>query len=908
MADETKIYQTPDGQTYEVPKSMTIDQFNDYVQKNPPKSTPEPSGEEPYGGWKEFVTSPHGFFREGARDIVQGAKDIFTSGSRLKGAHEAITGIGNVLAPVGIGASIYAPVAGAASLAGGYLLGKGAEAGAGALGASQDVQNLAGDVGNIAGGFAGGSLGVRATPRIGSAIQGGRQGWSQAQRNPINLTRSTVPALVGAYLARKAGLPTELGVGAGAGVASYAPKIEGLVRGATSKLLRPDEPIPPPRIEPPKPKPLTKAELDKAHELGVITGDQYEQKAPITGLSSEDASILRRTREAEAERDAQKAREQEQKQRTKDKTQYRRATGASGPKGLGGEGRSYAQPTMRGPTQQGPLIPRDMPSEEIPEAPEIKPEGIPEGLWRSIGLEGQGIKYGTGKGKGIAPKIGQQGPAYPGAKIGQGPEMEEGQAFHPRDMPVARPGEEIETPEVETEQEPEPQKPDLKKEAQDKIAAAKDAISKEKKPRKPKLGSERGSFSMKPVKDFVNEIAGKLQEQGMTPEHMEHVTPENLNELSQAAGGPKKMSKTQIQRLHEVISSKGRLFHQTDVKNLSSILEHGLKGRELAPPDPPDFYPEEGEIEWDPELESKEEFEAQLKENEKMNVELQQAHEQAMKDWEQEKKDQGVSLARVSTHGTGKGYVTGRPITLEIEREQIPMRSIAESAFRKTRSGDLDKFDLSQLDMLRKESDEALQKYRDHLGELPLGEKFSSSKEFGEARKKFDAEHKDLYEDWEYKKDRYYKNARYMRGKPHRHFEYEERTRGKNVSPGHIRAIHIDKQKLIAQEGPSIAKHRINQIKDMAAKKFIPVFEHEKTKDLRNWQASRSKLPEPYAKGGKIEEPKRALVGEAGPEVVIRPNKDNMLVLKPTFIGLGKGYKVLPPNDTKNQLHLAHVV
>ena len=99
--------------------------------------------------------------------IGQGARDVMTPGSRMKGAHEMITGAEKAATPLAVGAAIANPevtipamAVGAMGEAAGKYIPK-------AFGASEDVSNLTGDIA----GLVSGGLGAKAGPRISSAAR-----------------------------------------------------------------------------------------------------------------------------------------------------------------------------------------------------------------------------------------------------------------------------------------------------------------------------------------------------------------------------------------------------------------------------------------------------------------------------------------------------------------------------------------------------------------------------------------------------------------------------------------------------------------------------------------------------------------------------------------------------------------
>lgn len=173
--------------------------------------TPPPvSAEEKPSALREFITSPHGFIREGARTIGQGARELFTPGQRMKGATDVIHGAGSVLAPVAIGASIPALTAAPAATIGGMAMGT-AGAGLGsaggrsiarAMGGGEQAQELGGELGGLAGGFGGGAAGARLIPKatamVPSAERAGRnfeRVMQAAGTMPVDLTKASAPVI-----------------------------------------------------------------------------------------------------------------------------------------------------------------------------------------------------------------------------------------------------------------------------------------------------------------------------------------------------------------------------------------------------------------------------------------------------------------------------------------------------------------------------------------------------------------------------------------------------------------------------------------------------------------------------------------------------------------------------------------
>jgi hypothetical protein len=139
----------------------------------------------------------------GPGEMAGGVKDI-AQGNIAKGGHRLISGAGNTMLPMAPFMAAAAPAATAKALAGGVVGGKIAEGGAEVLGATPEQTQLAGDVGNIAGG-----VGAAEMPwgRVGRAALSGAGG--AAERIPI-VGPMTRGALRGAVRSWKATAPKEL--------------------------------------------------------------------------------------------------------------------------------------------------------------------------------------------------------------------------------------------------------------------------------------------------------------------------------------------------------------------------------------------------------------------------------------------------------------------------------------------------------------------------------------------------------------------------------------------------------------------------------------------------------------------------------------------------------------------------
>lgn len=119
------------------------------------------------------------------------------SNSPARGIADAIEGAGEIASPFAVPAAVAAPVAAAGSIAGGYLGGAAGSGIARHFGASPDVQRLAGDIGAIPGGIAGGkataALGKMAVPVTRSALQ---LPTNDSAREVLNQTTGVRPATI----------------------------------------------------------------------------------------------------------------------------------------------------------------------------------------------------------------------------------------------------------------------------------------------------------------------------------------------------------------------------------------------------------------------------------------------------------------------------------------------------------------------------------------------------------------------------------------------------------------------------------------------------------------------------------------------------------------------------------------
>lgn len=99
-----------------------------------------------------------------------GAADM-ARGNVARGAHRVISGAGASTVPLLPFAAAGAPVALLRTLVGGYAGGKAGQAGAEALGADEDQAALAGDVGNLAGGYGAYKVGDISAPNLAAKVK-----------------------------------------------------------------------------------------------------------------------------------------------------------------------------------------------------------------------------------------------------------------------------------------------------------------------------------------------------------------------------------------------------------------------------------------------------------------------------------------------------------------------------------------------------------------------------------------------------------------------------------------------------------------------------------------------------------------------------------------------------------------
>lgn len=108
---------------------------------------------------KEFVTSPNGLIRTGARQIGQGGKELVTPGQRQNGVSDLIEGGGRMLTPAALPFAAAAPIAAGAAAGAGYLGQKAGELVTRKLGGSPETERMVGDITSLPAGAVGGKAG-----------------------------------------------------------------------------------------------------------------------------------------------------------------------------------------------------------------------------------------------------------------------------------------------------------------------------------------------------------------------------------------------------------------------------------------------------------------------------------------------------------------------------------------------------------------------------------------------------------------------------------------------------------------------------------------------------------------------------------------------------------------------------
>lgn len=209
----------PDPMPWEKYGQQTQGPWEKYAQ---PESVPytSPTSEPGNHGLSEFITSPHGYIREGLRTAGQGVKELMTPGTRLRGATDVLKGAGSVATPAALGAGgaalAAAPLAtvGAMGLgaAGSGLGGMAGRKLATAVSKNPDAGELGQEAGSLVGGLGAGYAGSKALPAIGRMIPTTEKAGArienvmrQAGDRPVNLSQIGPPAMRAAQFGKRGG-------------------------------------------------------------------------------------------------------------------------------------------------------------------------------------------------------------------------------------------------------------------------------------------------------------------------------------------------------------------------------------------------------------------------------------------------------------------------------------------------------------------------------------------------------------------------------------------------------------------------------------------------------------------------------------------------------------------------------
>lgn len=205
----------PDPNAKVAPTAGGNDDWKLWQQNAPSGGVSEPGNH----GLSEFITSPHGFIREGARQIGQGAKELFTPGQRMRGATDVLRGAGSVATPAMLGAGGAALAAAPLATVGAIGLGS-AGSGLGSMagkklatvaGGGPEAQELAGEVGSTLGGIGAGYAGSKIAPALGAMVPSAERVGQKFQRVneavgkvPVDLTKASEP-IFGAHQLERTG-------------------------------------------------------------------------------------------------------------------------------------------------------------------------------------------------------------------------------------------------------------------------------------------------------------------------------------------------------------------------------------------------------------------------------------------------------------------------------------------------------------------------------------------------------------------------------------------------------------------------------------------------------------------------------------------------------------------------------
>ncbi len=206
---------------------MPSDPFSAYQQptqdspfakyQTPADTTPPEPGNH---GLSEFITSPHGYLREGARQIGQGVQGLLTSGHRMQGATDVLKGAGSVATPFALGAGGAALEAAPLATVGGLALGKaGSSLGemggrklATAMSNNPNAPELGAEAGSLLGGAGLGYAGAKALPALGRMIPTTEKAGARIQNvlkkagdTPVDVSESGPAAVRAAQFGKRGG-------------------------------------------------------------------------------------------------------------------------------------------------------------------------------------------------------------------------------------------------------------------------------------------------------------------------------------------------------------------------------------------------------------------------------------------------------------------------------------------------------------------------------------------------------------------------------------------------------------------------------------------------------------------------------------------------------------------------------
>lgn len=210
--------------------------------------------------------------------IGQGARDVMTPGSRLKGAHEIYTGAEKAATPLAVAGAIAAPEVAIPAMALGTLGQVAGKYGSEAFGAGEDLSNVIGDASGLGAGIYGGYKGPNFTGAAKGAYTGFRdtpmgshpflKGWAGETIGGAINPELRAPGYVAGMLSNKLG-----------GAA------KGAIEGFKGPVLGPKAPSVPT-------KGLNLAQLQNAVKSGTMTHEQFENELPRLGYNPEAAKTI----------------------------------------------------------------------------------------------------------------------------------------------------------------------------------------------------------------------------------------------------------------------------------------------------------------------------------------------------------------------------------------------------------------------------------------------------------------------------------------------------------------------------------------------------------------------------------------------------------------------------------------